>query len=55
MKAQTEYPDQVRLTTDELRKLQERIPIVVTFQSPVDIMIGQYNTVELLVLPPKEK
>lgn len=54
MKALNEYPDKVRLTEEELDDLQQGRPVVVSYSSPVDIMIGQYNTVELLILPPEE-
>lgn len=54
MKKLNEYPDQLRLTEEELNDLQQGKPTVVTYSSPVDIMIGQYSQVELLILPPKE-
>ncbi len=45
--------DKVHLTKEELEKLQTGHPVVVKYQSPIDLMIGQWETVELLILPPK--
>lgn len=47
-----DYPDKVRLTKEDLETLQNGDSVVVNYRSPVDIMIGQYQDIELLVLPP---
>ncbi len=51
IKALNEYPDKVRLTEIELDELQQGRPVVAFYKSLVDIMTGQYDTVELLILP----
>lgn len=48
----SDYADKFRLSEEELSELQKGNPIVVSYSSPVDLMIGQYDTVEVLILPP---
>lgn len=49
-----DYADQCRLTKEDLKKLQNGESIAVTYRSPLDIMIGHYETVNLLIIPSKE-
>ena len=48
----SDYPDRIRLTTEDLEQLIHGESVVVNYDSPVDIMVGQYENVELLILPP---
>lgn len=45
--------DRVKLSKEEIQTLQNGESIVVEYDSPVDLMIGQWDRVKLLIEPEK--